>query len=71
MARPLFFEFPTDPQLPALDTQFLIGPALMITPVLTEGAIAVNMYETPLHMGTAAIPLVFLLYEKVSAHFTF
>ncbi len=44
VARPLFFEFPTDSQLPAVDTQFLIGPALMITPVLTEGATTVNMY---------------------------
>jgi alpha-glucosidase len=32
--RALAWEFPNDPQLAAVDTQFLLGPSLLITPVL-------------------------------------
>lgn len=32
--RALAWEFPNDPQLAAVDTQFLLGPALLVTPVL-------------------------------------
>ncbi|KAL5515500.1 hypothetical protein EMCRGX_G000674 [Ephydatia muelleri] len=37
VARPLFFEFPTDSNTWDLDTQFLWGSSLLISPVLTEG----------------------------------
>ena len=36
IVRPLFFEFPTDLTTHAIDKQFLFGPALLISPVLTE-----------------------------------
>ncbi len=44
--RPLFFEFPNDPHpdLPALDRQFLIGSAVMVSPVLEEGRTSVKAY---------------------------
>ncbi|KAF2758763.1 hypothetical protein EJ05DRAFT_492880 [Pseudovirgaria hyperparasitica] len=40
--RALCWEFPTDPSLASADRQFLLGPSLLVTPVLTEGAITVN-----------------------------
>lgn len=44
VARPLFFEFPRDPVCFGLDTQFLIGSWLMISPVLQQGATSVTAY---------------------------
>ncbi|KAI3641242.1 hypothetical protein MIR68_000714 [Amoeboaphelidium protococcarum] len=35
--RPLFFEFPQDEQLMYFDRQFLVGSAIMVTPVLEQG----------------------------------
>ncbi|KAL8673053.1 MAG: hypothetical protein Q9168_002515 [Polycauliona sp. 1 TL-2023] len=40
--RALAWEFPNDPSLAATDTQFFLGPALLITPVLAQGATTVN-----------------------------
>jgi len=37
VARPLFFEFPQDSKTISIDTVFLIGPALLITPILQPG----------------------------------
>lgn len=44
VARPLFFEFPMDKQTYSIDTQFLWGSSLLISPVLTKGATSVNAY---------------------------
>lgn len=43
-ARALFFEFPLDANTYAIDQQFLLGPALLVSPVLHEGATAVTAY---------------------------
>jgi alpha-glucosidase len=40
--RALAWEFPNEPALAAADRQFLLGPALLVTPVLNQGATAVN-----------------------------
>lgn len=40
--RALAWEFPHDPSLAAVDTQFLFGPSLLITPVLAQGATNVS-----------------------------
>lgn len=40
--RALAWEFPNDPSLAAADRQFLLGPSLMIVPVLAQGANSVN-----------------------------
>ncbi|TAQ86034.1 hypothetical protein B7494_g5640 [Chlorociboria aeruginascens] len=40
--RALAWEFPNDPSLKSADRQFLFGSSLMITPVLVQGATAVN-----------------------------
>jgi len=42
--RPLFFEFPTDTNTYGIDHQFLIGPYLLVSPVLAENATSVVAY---------------------------
>ena len=37
VTRPLFFEFPHDLMTHYIDTQFMVGSALLISPVLEEG----------------------------------
>ena len=37
VTRPLFFEFPNDPNTYPIDQQFMIGSGLMISPVLKQG----------------------------------
>ncbi|CAH1273118.1 GAA [Branchiostoma lanceolatum] len=44
VARPLFFEYPTDNNTWGVDTQFLWGDSLMVTPVLEQGATKVTAY---------------------------
>uniref|UniRef100_K7E8Y7 Uncharacterized protein n=1 Tax=Ornithorhynchus anatinus TaxID=9258 RepID=K7E8Y7_ORNAN len=44
VVRGLMHEFISDPQTHAIDRAFLWGPAFMITPVLEEGARAVDVY---------------------------
>ena len=39
VTRPLFFEFPSDVNTFGIHTQFLIGPAIMISPVITQGTV--------------------------------
>uniref|UniRef100_A0A8C1DSV3 Lysosomal alpha-glucosidase n=2 Tax=Cyprinus carpio TaxID=7962 RepID=A0A8C1DSV3_CYPCA len=58
VARPLFLEFPTDPDCQTIDRQFLWGSSLLISPVLEEGALEVTAYLPPgtwysLHNGEA------------------
>ena len=36
--RALAWEFPYDPSLAAVETQFFLGPAILVTPVLAQGA---------------------------------
>lgn len=40
--RALAWEFPNEPSLANADRQFLLGPSLLITPVLEQGATSVN-----------------------------
>lgn len=42
MINALFYDFPDEPELFALDTQYLIGHDILVTPVLTEGATTVD-----------------------------
>jgi len=42
--RPLHHEFPTDARTYPIDGQFLVGPALLITPVLEEHKVTVTGY---------------------------
>ncbi|XP_035695531.1 lysosomal alpha-glucosidase-like [Branchiostoma floridae] len=44
VARPLFFQYPTDSNTWGVDTQFLWGDSLMVTPVLEQGATKVTAY---------------------------
>ena len=40
--RALAWEFPDDPSLAAADRQFFLGPAILVTPVLEQGATSVD-----------------------------
>jgi len=42
--RPLFFEFMNDQTAATIEDQFMVGPALLASPVLTPGATQVNAY---------------------------
>jgi alpha-glucosidase len=42
--RPLFWEFPADEHAYAIDDQFLLGPSLLVAPVLKPGATARAVY---------------------------
>lgn len=40
--RALAWEFPNDPSLASADRQFFLGPAILVTPVLVQGATSVD-----------------------------
>eukprot|EP00052_Salpingoeca_macrocollata_P012108 m.93763 g.93763 ORF g.93763 m.93763 type:complete len:899 (-) comp18337_c0_seq5:40-2736(-) len=42
--RPLWVEFPTDEQTFAVDTQFMVGSALLVAPVLQDKTVSVQIY---------------------------
>ena len=42
--RPLFWDFPDDPHGYAVDDQFLLGPSLLVAPVIKPGATARAVY---------------------------
>ncbi len=42
--RPLLMDFPKDPHVLDIGNQYLFGPALMVTPVTTEGATNQSVY---------------------------
>lgn len=44
IARPLFFSFPQDPETYAVSKQFLLGPGVLISPVLYNKTTSVNAY---------------------------
>jgi alpha-glucosidase (family GH31 glycosyl hydrolase) len=44
IARPLLMEFPTDTTTHSIDRQFMLGDALLVTPVLYQGATSVTGY---------------------------
>eukprot|EP01006_Ploeotia_vitrea_P029201 TRINITY_DN61783_c0_g1_i1.p1 TRINITY_DN61783_c0_g1~~TRINITY_DN61783_c0_g1_i1.p1 ORF type:complete len:752 (-),score=444.51 TRINITY_DN61783_c0_g1_i1:1437-3473(-) len=44
VARPLFMEFPADVNTTDIDTQMMIGPGLVVSPVLEQGATSVDAY---------------------------
>ena len=46
VTHPLFFEFPSDVTTYDIDRQFLVGPGLLVSPVLEQGA------KKPLWLGT-------------------
>ena len=50
--RALSWEFPNDPSLASADRQFLLGPSLLVTPVLTQGATSVDGVFPGISEGT-------------------
>ncbi|KAG1683534.1 hypothetical protein DVH05_014850, partial [Phytophthora capsici] len=49
VVRPLSFEFPDDKNARDIEHQYLLGPALMVSPVVHEGAISVEVYFPDTH----------------------
>jgi len=47
VARPLWHEFPRDGATRGIDDQFLLGPALLVSPVLVEDAVSRSLYLPP------------------------
>ncbi|XP_018611814.2 lysosomal alpha-glucosidase [Scleropages formosus] len=47
VARPLFLEFPSDPNCQTIDRQFLWGDSLLISPVLEQGMTELAAYLPP------------------------
>lgn len=50
--RALAWEFPNDPSLANTDRQFFLGPSILVTPVLTQGATSVDGVFPGLVEGT-------------------
>ena len=44
MARSLWYNFPGDAQAAHVDYQFMLGSAVLVSPVVTEGAVSVDAY---------------------------
>lgn len=44
VARPIFFEFPEETDAYSIDTQYMLGPALLVSPVLAQGVSSFNAY---------------------------
>ena len=49
--RPLWFEVPEDPAHFETDDEFLLGPALLVAPVMEEGASQRAVYLPPAGQG--------------------
>jgi alpha-glucosidase len=47
LVRPLFWEFPNDPASAAQDAEWMFGDSLLVSPVVTEGATAQQVYLPP------------------------
>jgi alpha-D-xyloside xylohydrolase len=44
LMRPLVLEYQDDPAVYAVDSQYLLGPALLVTPILEQGALSRRIY---------------------------
>jgi alpha-glucosidase (family GH31 glycosyl hydrolase) len=44
IVRPLFLNYPTEPQTYALDDEYLLGDDLLVAPVLTQGQVVRRLY---------------------------
>ena len=62
--RALAWEFPNEPALASADRQYLLGPALLVTPVLEQGATSVN----GVFPGTAAGQVWYDFYTQTSVN---
>jgi alpha-glucosidase (family GH31 glycosyl hydrolase) len=46
MARSLWYNFPGDAQAAHVDYQFMLRSAVLVSPVVTEGAVSVDAYSS-------------------------
>ena len=47
LVRPLFWEFPADPKSARMDSEWMFGDALLVAPVVTQGAESTVIYLPP------------------------
>ncbi len=47
LVRPLFWEFPADPGSATQDSEWMFGDALLVAPVVSQGATSQNVYLPP------------------------
>jgi alpha-glucosidase len=47
LVRPLFWEFPADPNSAARESEWMFGDALLVAPVVSQGASSQNIYLPP------------------------
>lgn len=47
LVRPLFWEFPDDPESATQDTEWMFGDSLLVSPVVTQGATSHPVYLPP------------------------
>jgi alpha-glucosidase len=47
LVRPLFWEFPADPQSATIDSEWMFGDALLVAPVVAKGATSKAVYLPP------------------------
>lgn len=44
VVKPLFFDYPSDPNTYTIDDEFLLGDAYLVCPVVTQGAVSRDVY---------------------------
>ena len=71
LMRPLWYEFPVDPSTNELDSQFMLGPCLLIapklTPMLPRQFMKTVSYQVPTYFPEEAI--WYYWYDRVPVRF--
>lgn len=72
MIRPMFFEYPSVKELYEMEEQFMVGPALLVIPVLrrnsytVQGILPEGVWYDPLDIGSS--PIIASSLRKITFH---